>query len=145
MHRTFALLFGLIAVALGSSAYAETLKVAVSQRGFWDSTMVDIAEKQGFFKEAGLEIEVLYTEGGASTLTPLLAGSIDIAMSNGILGVIGAYSKGAPVRISSAGGTGAAARGRKRGGGTALAKRARTVGTARRTVMPWSASKRGSR
>ena len=108
MHRTIALLLGLVAVALGSSAYAETLKVAVSQRGFWDSTMVDIAEKQGFFKEAGLEIEVLYTEGGASTLTPLLAGSIDVAMSNGILGVIGAYSKGAPVRIISAEGTGAA-------------------------------------
>jgi NitT/TauT family transport system substrate-binding protein len=108
MHKTFALLLSLIAVALGSSAYAETLKVAVSQRGFWDSTMVDIAEKQGFFKEAGLEIEVLYTEGGASTLTPLLAGSIDVAMSNGILGVIGAYSKGAPVRIISAEGTGAA-------------------------------------
>jgi NitT/TauT family transport system substrate-binding protein len=107
MHRTFALLLGLLAVAVGSSADAETLKVAVAQRGFWDSTMVDIAEKQGFFKEAGLEIEVLYTEGGASTLTPLLAGSIDIAMSNGILGVIGAYAKGAPVRIISAEGTGA--------------------------------------
>ena len=107
MHRTFALLLGLIAVAAGSSSHAETLKVAVAQRGFWDSTMVDIAEKQGFFKEAGLEIEVLYTEGGASTLTPLLAGSIDVAMSNGILGVIGAYSKGAPVRIISAEGTGA--------------------------------------
>ena len=107
MHRTFVLLLGLIAVAICSHANAETLKVAVAQRGFWDSTMVDIAEKQGFFKEAGLEIEVLYTEGGASTLTPLLAGSIDVAMSNGILGVIGAYSKGAPVRIISAEGTGA--------------------------------------
>jgi NitT/TauT family transport system substrate-binding protein len=108
MHRTFALLLGLIAASIWSNANAETLKVAVAQRGFWDSTMVDIAEKQGFFKEAGLEIEVLYTEGGASTLTPLLAGSIDVAMSNGILGVIGAYSKGAPVRIISAEGTGAA-------------------------------------
>ena len=107
MHRIFALLLGLATASIWSSADAETLKVAVAQRGFWDSTMVDIAEKQGFFKEAGLEIEVLYTEGGASTLTPLLAGSIDVAMSNGILGVIGAYSKGAPVRIISAEGTGA--------------------------------------
>ena len=95
MPRMLALLLGLIALAPPYAAHAETLKVAVAQRGFWDSTMVDIAEKQGFFKEAGLEIEVLYTEGGASTLTPVLAGSIDIAMSNGILGVIGAYSKGA--------------------------------------------------
>ena len=108
MDRIFALLIGVIAVALSTVASAETLRVAVAQRGFWDSTMVDIAEKQGFFKEAGLSIEVLYTEGGASTLTPLLAGSIDVAMSNGILGVIGAYSKGAPVRVISAEGTGAA-------------------------------------
>src|SRR6476620_12535905 len=107
MPRMLALLLGLIALAPPYSADAETLKVAVAQRGFWDSTMVDIAEKQGFFKEEGLEIEVLYTEGGASTLTPLLAGSIDIAMSNGILGVIGAYSKGAPVRVIAAEGTGA--------------------------------------
>jgi NitT/TauT family transport system substrate-binding protein len=108
MPRMLASMLGLIALAQSCAAHAETLKVAVAQRGFWDSTMVDIAEKQGFFKEAGLEIEVLYTEGGASTLTPVLAGSIDIAMSNGILGVIGAFSKGAPVRVISAEGTGAA-------------------------------------
>jgi NitT/TauT family transport system substrate-binding protein len=108
MLRTIALIASLSAAAISSAVQAETLKVAVSQRGFWDSTMVDIAEKQGFFKEAGLTIEVLYTEGGASTLTPVLAGSIDIAMSNGILGVIGAYSKGAPVRIIASEGTGAA-------------------------------------
>jgi NitT/TauT family transport system substrate-binding protein len=108
MHKTFALLLGLIAASIGSNADAETLKVAVAQRGFWNSTFVDIAEQQGFFKEAGLTIEVFYTEGGASTLTPLIAGSVDVAMSNGILGVIAAYSKGAPVRIISAEATGAA-------------------------------------
>jgi NitT/TauT family transport system substrate-binding protein len=107
MPRIVSLLLGLAAVSLSTTADAETLKVAVAQRGFWDSSMVDIAQKQGFFKEAGLDIEILYTEGGASTLTPLLAGSIDIAMSNGILGVIGAYSKGAPVRVIAAEGTGA--------------------------------------
>ena len=55
MPRMLALLLGLIALAPPYAAHAETLKVAVAQRGFWDSTMVDIAEKQGFFKEAGLE------------------------------------------------------------------------------------------
>src|SRR4029450_12646596 len=72
------------------------------QRGFWNSTFVDVALKQGYFKEAGLEIEILYTEGGASTLTPVIAGSIDIAMTNGTLGVIAAYAKGMPVKIISA-------------------------------------------
>jgi hypothetical protein len=50
---------------------------------------------------------VLYTEGGASTLTPLLAGSIDIAMSNGILGGNAPYSKCAHLRMNSTTGTAA--------------------------------------
>src|SRR5262249_43408160 len=45
---------------------------------------------------------------GASTLTPVIAGSIDIAMTNGILGVVAAYAKGMPVKIISAEATGAA-------------------------------------
>jgi NitT/TauT family transport system substrate-binding protein len=110
MRNMLALLFGVVAAALGVDAGtgAETLKVAVAQRGFWNSTFVDIAEKQGFFKDAGLTIEVFYTEGGASTLTPLIAGSVDVAMSNGILGVVAAYAKGMPVRVITAEATGAA-------------------------------------
>jgi NitT/TauT family transport system substrate-binding protein len=107
-NRTFALLAGCIAVLAAEGAAAETLKVAVAQRGFWNSTFIDVGLKQGYFKEAGLDIEILYTEGGASTLTPVIAGSIDIAMTNGILGVVAAYAKGMPVRIISAEATGAA-------------------------------------
>src|SRR5712691_9108987 len=107
MHKTFALLLALIATT-ASNAGAETLKVAVAQRGFWNSTFIDVGLKQGYFKEVGLDIEILYTEGGASTLTPVIAGSIDIAMTNGILGVVAAYAKGMPVKIISAEATGAA-------------------------------------
>ena len=107
MKKTLALLAGLAAISAIESAAAETLKVAVAQRGFWNSTFVDVALKQGYFKEAGLDIEILYTEGGASTLTPVIAGSIDIAMTNGTLGVIAAYAKGMPVKIISAEATGA--------------------------------------
>jgi NitT/TauT family transport system substrate-binding protein len=108
VKKTTALLIGLLAAAHATNAGGETLKVAVAQRGFWNSTFVDIAQKQGYFKEAGLTIEVLYTEGGASTLTPLIAGSVDVAMSNGILGVIAAYAKAMPVRVISSEATGAA-------------------------------------
>ncbi len=107
MRKTLALLVGMISLAAAETAAAETLKVAVAQRGFWNSTFVDVALKQGYFKEVGLDIEILYTEGGASTLTPVIAGSIDIAMTNGTLGVIAAYAKGMPVKIISAEATGA--------------------------------------
>jgi len=108
MTRVIALLLGLSAVAGAQSASAETLRVAVAQRGFWNSTFIDVGLKQGYFKEAGLDIDILYTEGGASTLTPVIAGSIDIAMTNGVLGVVAAYAKGMPVKIISAEATGAA-------------------------------------
>jgi NitT/TauT family transport system substrate-binding protein len=108
MRFAFALSLGLASVLATAGASAETLKVAVAQRGFWNSTFIDVGLKQGYFKEAGLDIEILYTEGGASTLTPVIAGSIDIAMTNGILGVVAAYAKGMPVRIISAEATGAA-------------------------------------
>jgi NitT/TauT family transport system substrate-binding protein len=108
MNRTLAALVGLGAMVAAQTSAAETLKVAVAQRGFWNSTFIDVGLKQGYFKDAGLDIDILYTEGGASTLTPVIAGSIDIAMTNGILGVVAAYAKGMPVKIISAEATGAA-------------------------------------
>jgi len=108
VSKLSALLSGLIAIAVAQTAAAETLKVAVAQRGFWNSTFIEVGLKQGYFREVGLDIDILYTEGGASTLTPVIAGSIDIAMTNGILGVVAAYAKGMPVKIISAEATGAA-------------------------------------
>jgi NitT/TauT family transport system substrate-binding protein len=111
MRRTIVLCFALVAVAVAAAsdaqAQTQTLKVAVAQRGFWNSSFVEFALRQGFFKEEGLEIEILYTEGGASTLLPVVSGSIDIAMTNGTLGVIAAFAKGMPVKIISAEATGA--------------------------------------
>ena len=108
MSKTFVLLIGLIAIAATDAVTAETLKIAVAQRGFWNSTFIDVGLKQGYFKDVGLDIDILYTEGGASTLTSVIAGSIDIAMTNGVLGVVAAYAKGMPVKIISAEATGAA-------------------------------------
>jgi NitT/TauT family transport system substrate-binding protein len=107
MSKLLAALCAAIVVSLSSLASAEPLKVAISQRGFWDSSFVEFAEAAGFFKEAGLEVEPFYTDGGAATLTTVLSGSADVGLSNGLLGVIGAYVKGAPVRVISAQMTGA--------------------------------------
>src|SRR3954452_24067866 len=107
MPKLLAVLCAAIIVSLCPLASAEPLKVAISQRGFWDSSFVEFAEAAGFFKEAGLEVEPFDTDGGAATLTTVLSGSADVGLSNGLLGVIGAYVKGAPVRVISAQMTGA--------------------------------------
>lgn len=87
----------------GFAAFAQTttLKVALPQKGNWDTGITEFGVKAGFFKEAGLKIDVLYTQGGAQTVQAILAGSVDIAMQGGILGIVGAYTKGAPLRIVS--------------------------------------------
>jgi hypothetical protein len=45
MKRTIALLVGLAATVGAQAAAAETLKVAVAQRGFWNSTFIDVGLK----------------------------------------------------------------------------------------------------
>ena len=109
--KKWAIVLAALTIAGASAAQAaEKLKVAIPQKGFWDSSWVEFGEAAGFFKDAGLEIEVFYTEGGAQTVATVVSGSVDIAMSNGILGAIGAYVKGGeatPYRIISAEMTGA--------------------------------------
>ncbi len=88
-------------------AWAETLRVAIPQKGNWDTSIVLFGMKQGFFKDEGLDIDVIYTQGGAPTMQAVISGSVDIGMATGLLGVVGGYSKGAPVRVISAETTGA--------------------------------------
>ena len=95
----------LAAIALSmmtTAAFAEKLKIAIPQKGFWDSEFVEFAQKLGMFEKVGLEVEIFWTQGGSETLNAAISGSADIAMSDGTLGVVGAYFKGAPVRIISA-------------------------------------------
>src|SRR3954470_2895369 len=108
LMRTVIALASLIATVTSASAQTvDKLKVAISQRGFWDSSFLEFAQKEGFLKEANLDVEFFYTEGGGQTLQVITGGSVDVAMSNGLLGTIGAYAKGAPIRAISAQMTGA--------------------------------------
>ena len=73
MRKALLVLAALLA-PVGALAQAETLKVAVSQRGFWDSSFVEFAQKEGFLKEAGLDVDLFYTDGGAQTDVVLAIG-----------------------------------------------------------------------
>jgi len=106
MRTRIALLIGLMLSALATTAWAEKLKVAIPHRGFWNSSFVTFGLQQGLFKKEGLEIEVFWTRGGSETVQSAISGSVDIAMATGTLGVVGAYFKGAPIRIVSAESTG---------------------------------------
>src|SRR5215472_13282050 len=108
MRRQIAALALVVALA-GSSARAEDmLKLAVGQRGNWDTSVSELGQRSGIFKKHGLALELLYTQGSAETLQAVLSGSVDIGVGAGIMGALGAFSKNAPVRIIGAETTGAA-------------------------------------
>ena len=90
-------------------AYAlDTLKVAAGQRGNWDTTVSEVGQRLGIFKKHGIELEILWTQGGGETQQAVISGSVEIGVAPGIMGVLSAFSKGAPVRIIGAETTGAA-------------------------------------
>lgn len=85
----------------------DTLKVAAGQRGNWDTSISEIGQRAGIFKKHGITLEILYTQGGGETQQAVISGSVDIGVAPGIMGVLSAFSKGAPVRIIGAETTGA--------------------------------------
>jgi len=96
----------LFATATGASA-DDTLKLAVGQRGNWDTSVSEIGQLAGIFKKRGLVLEIVYTNGAGETQQAVISGSVDIGVAAGVMGVLGAYSKGAPVRVIGAETTGA--------------------------------------
>lgn len=98
----------LTALQLGESLAADRLRLAIGQRGLWDSSFAEIGQQIGIFKKHGLELEVFYTSGGGETQQAIISGSAEIGVSPGTLGVLGAYGRGAPIRIIAAEATGTA-------------------------------------
>src|SRR5216684_6467054 len=104
--------FGAIAVlaaAMSGPASADDLvRLAIGQRGLWDSSIAEIGQAAGIFRRNRLELQVVYTSGGGETQQAVISGSVDIGVAAGTLGVLGAYTKGAPVRIIAGEATGTA-------------------------------------
>jgi NitT/TauT family transport system substrate-binding protein len=105
LSRALALLA--LGLATAAAQAQDTLKLAVGQRGNWDTSVAEIGQRGGIFRKHGLNLEILYTQGGGETQQAVLSGSVDVGVAAGIMGVLSAYSKGAPVRVIGAETTGA--------------------------------------
>lgn len=86
---------------------SDAVNVAIGQRGFWDTMVTVQGNEQGFFKAEGLDLNLTFTAGGSETLQAVSTGSADIGIGVGTTGAIGAFSKGAALRIISGEFTGA--------------------------------------
>jgi NitT/TauT family transport system substrate-binding protein len=97
-----------ILISAGTASAQDKLKLAIGQRGNWDTSVSELGQQAGIFKKHGLELEIVYTQGAGETQQAVISGSVDIGVAAGIMGVLSAYSKGAPVRVIGAETTGAA-------------------------------------
>jgi NitT/TauT family transport system substrate-binding protein len=93
----------LVAMALVAgatcAAAGEVLRAAIPQRGLWDTSVTELGKWAGIFQKHGLDLEILFTQGGPEAYQAVISGSMDISCGGGIEGAIGAFAKGAPLRI----------------------------------------------
>ncbi len=97
-----------LTITLGPAAQAQdALKLAVGQRGNWENAMPELGQKAGIFKKHGLDLEILYTQGGGETQQAVISASVDIGIGVGTGGAMGSFAKGAPIRVFANSMTGA--------------------------------------
>jgi NitT/TauT family transport system substrate-binding protein len=85
-RRALVLLFALcgLLVPAGAATAQDLQTIRLSLLPFSESLPAVIANKQGFFKEAGIAVDVKMFDAGALALPVLQSGHIDIAFSNTI-------------------------------------------------------------
>jgi NitT/TauT family transport system substrate-binding protein len=108
-YKTIGLALAAIGMVLSAAPAAlaqDKLKLAIGQRGNWDTSVSEVGTRLGIFKKHNLELEMLYTQGGGETQQAVLSNSVDLGIAVGIMGALSAYSKGAPIRIIGAETTG---------------------------------------
>jgi NitT/TauT family transport system substrate-binding protein len=105
--RTIVLSLAAVMAGCGAAHAQDEMTLAVGQRGNWDTSIAEIGQRSGIFARHGLELEILYTQGGGETLQTVISGAVDVGVGPSVMAVLGAFDKGAPVRIIGAEVTGA--------------------------------------
>jgi len=102
------LVFVAALASASASLAADNIKVAIGSGGNLEAWIAEIGVRGGLFEKQGLKPEIFYTAGGGETLQAVLSGSAPFGLTIGASGAIGAYAKGAPLRIIGASSTGSA-------------------------------------
>src|SRR4029078_8223804 len=87
-------------LSTGQAALAQDhLKLAVGARGVGETFVAELGQDAGIFKKHGLALDIFYTQGGGETIQVVISNAAQVGVAIAFLATIGAYSKGAPVRI----------------------------------------------
>ena len=83
MYAAFVFFCLLMALPAWAGAAPERLKLAVGQRGNWDTSVAEVGYRAGIFRKHGLELEILYTDGGGETLQAVISRGVDVGVEIG--------------------------------------------------------------
>lgn len=97
--RALSIATALLAGMSGGAAANDLLRTAIPQRGLWDTAVTELGKRAGIFAKQGIDVDILYTQGGPEAYQAVISGSMDLSCGGGIEGAIGAFAKGAPLRI----------------------------------------------
>jgi NitT/TauT family transport system substrate-binding protein len=83
----------------GQALALDKVQVAIGGRGLGESEVSEVGKLKGIFAKHGLDLEITYTAGSGETQQAVIAGSANIGVATGLLGAVGAFAKGAPLRV----------------------------------------------
>jgi len=92
-------LAAVLVLAGGAAAAKDQVRLVDSQATIFDHFAIYQAQKEGYFDAENLDVSVIVGRGGADSLQAVVTGAADMIYGTGSLGVVSAYSKGAPVVI----------------------------------------------
>ena len=85
--------------AATSASAQDKLKIAAGQRGNWDSAVPELMQRLGIAKKHGLDLDIVWTQGAGETQQAVISNSVDVGVAPGVMGVLRAFSQGAPLRV----------------------------------------------
>lgn len=99
---TLVVLVACLFVAAPSYVLAAPAKVVVvvpHRVLFTVAVPIYVAQDRGFFKESGIDVDVVFTKGGGENVQAVVSGDAQVGLSTGFFAVLSAFAKGAPVKI----------------------------------------------
>jgi len=93
-----AILAALLATISAAPA-EETLKVAIGQRGAWETAAAELGQQAGIFRRHGIVLDVQYAPEGGQVAQHVLSATADIGVGVSAMATMRDYGRGAPLRI----------------------------------------------
>jgi len=85
--------------ATAASARTKLTVVVPHRVLFTVAVPIYVAQEKGFFRENRIEVDPVFTKGGGENVQAVVSGDAQVGLSTGVLALLSAFAKGAPLKI----------------------------------------------